>query len=312
VKKIIILISVILLSVSGVAHADLFTTNNHFYTGVANDNGVKFDIDYNYYLNDATYGPLPGASPGTYLVKADGGGQNELRISSTTTGGSVISQSTSTGSYTDSFYVTNSGGRGFDNDILMLLAVKGPVSNDFSISVKSTGYDWTPAAPGAYQPTLSADQVSYITGIDTTFNSSDFMGTQSATHRFGPGGWSMMYNGQDAGDTSTWNLMLIDLYVGNVKSTTISGLTNDGAVKVDFTINGLYDTLASINAYGYCTAAFQGDGISWTNSTAGGSNGSGFLLTSTAAAPVPIPAAFWLLGSGFSGLFFIRRRKIVG
>jgi hypothetical protein len=310
-KKEILLIAAFILSVGSIAHADLFDTNNHFYTGVANQNGVKYDIDYAYYESLGQNSLYANAAPGQYLVKADGGGQNELRISSTTTGGSVISQSTSTGSYTGSFYVTNSGGRGFDNDILMLLAVQGPVSNNFSISVKSTGYDWVPAAPGAYQPTLTADQVNYITGVDATFNSSAFMGTQAATHRFGPGGWSMMYNGQPTTDTSTWSLMLIDLYVGNIKNTTISGLTNDGAVKVDFTIDGLYDTLAAINAYGYCTAAFQGDGISWTNSTAGGVNGSGFLLTSTAAAPVPIPAAFWLLGSGVSGMFFMRRKKLL-
>jgi hypothetical protein len=310
-KKKILLIAAFVLSLGSMAHADLYATNNHFYTGVANHNGIKYNMDYSYYESKGTNGLYANAASGKYLVKADGGGQNELKISSATTGGTKISESTSSGSYTGSFYITNSGGRGFDNDIIMLLAVKGNVASDFSFKVKSAGYEWTPAAQGAYNPTLTFDSVSTITGIDTTFYANDFMGTQSATKRPGPSGWSRMYNGEPDGDTSTWNLMLIDLYAGNIKSTYFPGQTleNNGAVKVEFAINGLYDTLASINAYGWCSAANQESGINWTNDSSGGFNGNGFVLTSTAAAPVPIPAAVWLLGSGFSGLFFIRRRN---
>ena len=105
-------------------------------------------------------------------------------------------------------------------------------------------------------------------------------------------------------------MMFVDLYAGNIKSTAISGLVDEGAVRVDFTLTGLYDTIVALNAYGWTTASFQGEGINWTNSTAGGTNGSGFVLTSTAA-PVPIPPSVLLLASGFSGMFFFRRKRIL-
>ena len=306
-KTKIIMTFAFLLLFGSTAYAAIIPTNNLFFVDVANDSGVKYNIDYTNYKD--LYGSNWGAADGTYFVKAQGGGQNELRISEATTGGSVITKATALSTYTGSFYITNSGGRGFDNDIILLASVKGPVSNDFSLSVKASGYDWTPAAPGAYQPPAPTD-AQHVVGVNETFTKTDLIyGPQST--RPGPSGWSNMYNGQVAGDTSGYNMMFVDLYAGNIKSTTLPNLVDQGAVRVDFTLTGLYDTTVALNAYGWTTASFQGEGINWTNSTAGGTNGSGFVLTSTAAAPVPIPPSVLLLASGFSGMFFFRRKRIL-
>jgi hypothetical protein len=304
-RRIILLTSAFLLLFGSLASADLITQNNHIFINVANDAGVKYNMDYDYYQSQ--YGSAPGAATDTYFIKAEGGGQNELKISSTTTGGNVIAATSSVSNPSGSFYVTNSGGRGFDNDIILLASVKGPISNDFSLTVNSSGYTWTPAAAGAYNPAAPTD-ATYVAGISETFYKSDFLyGPQ--TNRPGPSGFSNLFTGQTASDSAEY-LMFIDLYVGNIKSTTIPGLVNDGAVKVDFSFTGLYDTKVALNAYGWCTASNQGEGINWTNSTAGGSSDSGYSLNAMAAAPVPIPPSVLLLGSGFSGMFFFRRRKI--
>jgi hypothetical protein len=118
-----------------------------------------------------------------------------------------------------------------------------------------------------------------------------------------------IYNG--ATGTEAAYLMFIDLYVGNLRESTVNlgSLNNHGAAQIDFTINGLGNNIVAFNAYGWTSCANQGEGINWTNDSTGGAMSTGYKLTATA--PVPIPAAFWLLGSGFSGMFFLRRKKIV-
>ncbi|SCG84725.1 PKD domain-containing protein [Methanobacterium congolense] len=274
---------------SGMNTTDL-PSNRHIFINVSNDGGVKYNNDSAYYV-----GPN-----GTYYIKADGGGLNELHIAYTnstdynsTTGkylnyGEVTVVNSTSLSSSGVFYLTNTGGRGFTDDIILLLSVKGPISDNFSVTIISNGYTWTlPAVAGAYQPPTPTDY-HYITGVNETFTKSDF---QYGPHVYKPGpgtSWTLpLYYGQDTSDNSTAEyLMFIDLYVGNIKSTSVPGLIDNGAVKVQYVFNNL-NTTASFNMYGWTLASNQGEGISWTNKVVlGDTQSSGYTVNYKPVTPV--------------------------
>jgi len=131
------LICALVLSLCGsTAAADMNTTqlpsNRHIFINVSNDDGVLFNMD----------GTRYGGPNGTYYIKADGGGLNELHISNSneTTYGQVTVINSNKTNPSGVFYITNTGGRGFDNDIILLVAVKGPIPDKFSLHIKSGGY----------------------------------------------------------------------------------------------------------------------------------------------------------------------------
>jgi hypothetical protein len=288
-------------------------TTNHNYINVANDAGVKFNgiastvnnfstiNDYNYYgtlVNGVPTYSTAAADPSnltnTYLIKADSGGTNELKISTTTTGGNVTLVNSTSNNPSGTIYVTNSGGRGFDNDIILFVSVKGPIADDFSLHITSNGYTWTPAPPTTSTPSAPTD-ATYIQGIDETFTKSDFIyGPQTTRPGSAVSGPLPLYIGQNTGDNTTAEYaMFIDLYVGNIKQSTLSGLTyltnvDNGAAKVNFSFTGL-DTAAAINAYGWCSGSNQGEGINWTNDTTGAASQSGYSIIYTGP-PVVISA----------------------
>jgi hypothetical protein len=262
------------------------TSNRHIFINVANDAGVKFGLD------SARY----GGPANTYYIKADGGGLNELHITNDLN--DAYGQVTTTSAQSGVFYLTNTGGRGFDNDIILLLAVREPVPDDFSIQIKSSGYTWTPAPSGAYTPVPPTDY-SHVSGaVSETFTKSDFI--------YGPQNWKPgpgtlgdlslpIFNGQDMSDTTDkYQLMFIDLKAGNMYPAKFPGATlaDNGAVKVEYSFTGLR-TFASFSGYGWCSAANQDQGISWTNPTkdfdANGGNKqsgqSGFSVTGVTASP---------------------------
>ncbi|MEN6343431.1 MAG: nitroreductase, partial [Methanospirillum sp.] len=135
-------------------------------------NGVKYDLD------GATYGG-PG---GTYYIKADGGGLNELHLT-TDPVGAPYGQVTATDAQSGTFWLTNTGGRGFDDTLVLLVSVRGPIPDDFRVHIRSSGYTWTPGPVVNQVP----NPVTYVSGgIDETFSRSDFTyGPQ--TWKPGPG-----------------------------------------------------------------------------------------------------------------------------
>jgi hypothetical protein len=320
-----IAVAMALSSFASAAFADIapMENNRYVFIPVANESGVKYNYDYPYYasLPDSSYyTALPGAADNTYFLKADGGGLNEMHIASSSSlaFGDITNLTSQTTSPSGSFYITNTGGRGFDDNLIVLLSVTGTVSNSFSANIKSSGYSWSIPPGGTYQPTTPTD-AEYVSGINETFTKADFQyGPQ--TMKPGPGAlglWSLpFYYGQDVSDSSTASyLMFIDLYVGNIKDGGLPFMDEHGAAKVEFSLSGLTPgSTVAFNAYGWCSAANQGEGISWTNRTNGtdfSSSSYSITVDPNAPAPVPIPAAFWLLGSGFSGMFFLRRRKSI-
>ena len=257
-------------SVSGTTistQSDMNTTdlpsNRHIFINVSNDEGVKYNNDSAYYI-----GPN-----GTYYILAEGGGLNQLHVTNSTDnvyGQVTVINATSTSS-SGVFYVTTTGGRGYNDDIILLLSVKGPISDNFSVTIISSGYNWT--VTGAKPTTMN-----YVNGaVNETFTKSDFQyGPQ--IYKPGPGTlgtWSLpLYYGQNTSDASTAEyLMFIDLYVGNINT----GAIDNGATKVEYIFNNL-NTTASFNPYAWTGGGKDGEGISWTTPTA-------VNLPSTSAAP---------------------------
>lgn len=238
------------------AVADPLTQTRHIFINVANDAGVKFDLD----------GPVFSGPSNTYYIKADGGGLNQLHV--TTDPSNTYGQVTTTADQSGTFYLTTTGGRGYNDEILLLVSVQDPIPDDFAVHIKSSGYAWTPSASG-----LGSD-ITYVTGgVDETFTKADFIyGPQ--TWKPGPGDIYVpslpLYFGQDMADSTTNSyLMFVDLNVANKNS----GDNDGGAVKVEYSFTNL-DTSAAFNVYGWTLGGNNGQGISWTNRvTSTGSSG---------------------------------------
>lgn len=295
---------ILALGLAGVASAELTPiTGNHVFFNVSNESGVKFNWDAAKY-GDAT------ANNGQYYILADGGGLNQLHI--TTDASSVYGQATvvdaKTTNPSGTFYISTTGGRGFNDDIILLASVKGAISNNFSLNITSSGYTWAVSPTYNILPT----SYSYGTGLNETFDKSDFLyGPQ--TVKPGPikeGTLPLIY-GQDFNDPSTAEyLMFIDLNLGNLSSNYISGLIDNGAVRIDYSFTGM-DSVAAFNAYAWAAPGKDAQGINWTTRTNGiPTNSSGYSINYTGS-PVPIPPAFLLFGSGIAGIGFLRR-KFVG
>lgn len=235
--------------------ANPLPSNRHIFINVSNDEGVKYNLDGSSY----------GGPNGTYYIKADGGGLNQLHITNdpSNAGGQVTSITSPNSNISGEFYITTTGGRGYNDEIILLLSVKGQIPDDFTLHITSSGYSWT--LTGAYPTSYN-----YVTGaVNQTFTKTDFQyGPQTA--KPGPGGlgaWSLpLYPGQNINDPSTAEyLMFIDLYAGNLNSAPI----DNGQVKIEYSFNHM-NTFASFNAYAWCGASNQGGGISWTNNANSG------------------------------------------
>jgi uncharacterized repeat protein (TIGR01451 family) len=229
-------------------------SNRHIFISVSNYEGAKYD--------DGTIFSGPN---GTYYMKCDGGGLNQLHITtdvSNPSGQNTATQTTTTNS-SGVFYITTTGGRGYNDEIILLVSVKGPISDNFSIQIISSGYNWTVTGS---TPTI----LNYVTGaVNETFTKNDFL---YGPHVFKPGPgtigvWTLpLYAGQSTSDPSTAEyLMFIDLYVGNINNAAI----DHGDAKIEFNVTGL-NSIMAFNAYAWCGGSNQGQGISWTNNAASG------------------------------------------
>ncbi|ACL17104.1 hypothetical protein [Methanosphaerula palustris] len=219
--------------------------------------GAESVLPDHYHIN------LAMANGGERYLKFDGGGLNALHISSDSSnyGGNSIASDSQSGS----FFLTDTGGRGFDDDGILMLAVKGDVPDDFSVHIRASGYTWTPSTVINQKP----EEITYQDGsVDSTFTKSDFAYGPQNWRPAGPENYPI-YDGQDMSDsTQQFHLMFIDLHAGILGqgsvNTSAPPLTDNGAIRVEYSFSNL-NSFAAFNTYAWCLNSNQGEGISWTN-----------------------------------------------
>ncbi len=220
---------------------------NNIFIKVQNDAGAK----YNTFGNN------------TYNIRFEGidRGLNALHIS--TDPSDNFGQVTLTDSQSGTFYATDSGGKGYEDEILLMVAVNGTIPDDFSLRVTSDGYTWTPNPINNQPPDLSTIVYQPV-GLDETFTKADFI--------YGPQIWKPTGNetvypvhyGQNMGDTAnTFQILFVDLNSGVLRPN--PALRNQGAVRINYTLRNL-DMFAAFNVYGYCKTSNNGDEmVAWGN-----------------------------------------------
>jgi hypothetical protein len=246
------------LMVAGHVTAAVLPDFNHIFVTVANDAGPK----YNSFQN------------GTYYVNFEGEtrGQNALHISNDPA--EPYGQVTVTNNQTGTFYVTDTGGKSYEDEVILMIAVNGTVPEDLRIHISSDGYTWVPNTISNRAP--EKHTVQYVSrAVDETFTASDFIyGPQTWKPCGGPG--YPLYDGQDMSDTTnTFRLMFVDLNAG-VLGSNFTEFRDKGAVKVEYVIENL-ETTAVFNAYSFCNLSNNGATmIAWTNRLNGTGRSSGF------------------------------------
>ena len=215
-------------------------------------------------LPDYKHIDITMANGGGKYIKFDGGGLNALHI--TTDPSEPYGQVTETGTQSGTFYFSDTGGRGFFDDLILMVAVQGDIPDDFKIHVRASGYRWTPT-PVLNQPP-AIEEITYSDDFtDRIFTRSDFI--------YAPQTWKPcreanypIYYGQDMSRNDPddrFHIMFIDLGVGAIgQNSFLDGLTDGGCAKIEYSFENL-ETFAAFNAYGWCNQSNQGRGISWSN-----------------------------------------------
>ncbi len=250
---------------SNLGASTVIPSNNDVLLRISNDGNARF----NDYGNNTYHFFSPGQS-GTQ-------GMNALHITTdpiTAVGGQI----TFSESQSSVFYLTDTGGRGWDDNGILMLAVNGTIPDSFRVNIKASGYQWTPVLTGTY-PTF--DDITYVPdALNETFTKDDFL--------YGPQIWRPcaaanypIFDGQDIADTgNTFSILFIDLNAGILGGGTFSqpsfsgqSITDNGAIRVEYSFENL-PTLAAFDAYAYTVSSNQGQGIRWTNRlSAAGSSG---------------------------------------
>ncbi len=243
---------------------------NNIIIGVANDAGPKYDAFAN----------------GSYSIRFEGydRGLNALHVS--TDPAVNFGQVTTTASQSGTFYATDSGGKGYEDDILLLVAVNGTVPDDFRLHVTADGYGWTPNPISNRAPeTYTYQPVS----LDETFTKDDLVYGPQIWKPTGNGFDYPIYFGQDLNDTAnTFRLMFVDLNAGVLRPNT--SLESQGAVRINYSFENL-ESFAAFSVYGYCQTSNNGDDmIAWTNSLLPGKPSSGYAVAAPSGpAVVQVP-----------------------
>jgi len=220
--------------------------------------------------NGARYANLSSGNVNqSYYFKFGGGGLNAMHISSSPT--LPYGQVNTAKSTSGNFFITDTGGRGFNDDIILMVAVQNPVPAELNIHVNASGYRW--------QPTPDLNQIPDENDISHIYGSVDNDFTDDNFTLYGPQDWKpcssenypLFVNLEGGTD---YSLCFIDLKVGNLGLNSTTGYSNNlidlGSVNVTYDITGTDGENVAFNAYGWCNQSNQEKGVSWTNALTGG------------------------------------------
>jgi hypothetical protein len=233
-----------------------------------------------------------------YAMLNGSGGMNALHISSSN--GTESGQCTKkVASKTGTFYVTDTGGRGYQDNIVLLVAINSTNAtdmNNFAINITSSGYQWNRSADGPNQtqaPPLEA--LSWKNpGVSQIFSSSNYLNNGSSNvfqnWKFAPSPNFPIYCGENMTTGESFKMMSIDLNVGTItNSSYYLTLNNTGMVKVIYNITGpssfnYKSAKVAFNAYAYNNyTSASSQSINWlnnvNNSAQTGSSYSGWYVT---------------------------------
>jgi len=174
------------------------------------------------------------------------------------------------------FYVTDTGGRGYQDNIILLIGVYSDQSVDrdnFQIDINASGYQWTPTDIMNSAPPEGAPQPAYTkVSLDASNYLNDTSGVDiSQEWKFAPLQDYPTYCGQNMAEDEEFNLMVVDLKLGIVANSSYNyNLNNNGTVKVDYNIvnpefpDGNMKIAFNVYAYNHYTS--QGwDQTLWLN-----------------------------------------------
>lgn len=259
--------------------------SGRFYTSVAGTDGnaiANTDPNYNTFK---------------YNFSLGGGGLNQLKINSTGTSGLAqqLGGTASAGGYNGDFWIATNGGKGGNDDMILAVALTGPVSSNFALTIQSNGYVVAPNQ--TTRPTVTANDWQ-TNVVNETFYASDFiygpMANRPAAHQ---SGYQPLYVGQGS---ETGSLMFVDLGVAD--------RTGSLSTQVVISVSGLYEgnVLAfSGYAYDFITGGNTAvDEIGWTTPT----STTGYTVTGAGVAPVPVPPSVVYLVSGLFGIGALQKK----
>lgn len=259
----------LILSGSVTAEQTVIPSNADSNLSVSNDAGARFDYDGN-----ETYNFFNSTSQSATQ------GQNAMHITTNTSNpmGNVTFIDVQSGT----IYFSDTGGRGWNDNGILMIAINGTIPDNFWVHITASGYQW---APVTYDLKPDQANLTYVSGsVNETFYKDDFI--------YGPQIWKPcpatnypIFSGQNMDDAeNTFNILFIDLYAGLIGTGTsyYNTLIDNGMIRIDYEFYNLPEgSLATFNAYAYCQSSKQGEGVRWTNRV----TDSGYYVTGKAAAP---------------------------
>jgi hypothetical protein len=227
--------------------------------------------------NDVRFLPYPDTDTRLInLTMFNGtGGMNAVHISDSDERNTAVlyGEATETDSTTDTFYITNTGGRNYQDNIILLIGVAS--SNDderqkIAVDINASGYSWTPHTVVNQGP-FEGEPVTASTDITITKDdyATDAEGGVYQNWKFAPNPNTPMYCGQNMSLTDSANLFnwtAVDLKMGIISNTTYwDQLNSNGTVKVDYNVRrtdggdlGGNETRVAFNMYAYNRYTSQG------------------------------------------------------
>ena len=242
---------------------------SNIYVNVSNTEGVSFNTTGN----------------GTYYIQSlssPNGGFNAVHIANNSTDTLNYGGSINTTQQSGTFYATDTGGRGYQDDVVLLLAVNGTIPDNFKVQITAKGYSWIPS--GVMNQPPGVGDVTYGVTLNETFTKSEFLyGLQNWKPTGGNSNYPIFIGENMSDPNNMFYLMFIDTHAGLLGSNYPGGnsqFINNGAVEIDYNFTNL-QSAAAFNIYAWNWNTSQGQGMLWTNSILPGNTGgpSGITVT---------------------------------